>query len=181
MCPSKRSSFAQASSRIESNDVHRQARVVDDPRQLGREAGQALVVALVGVVLEVLLELVEDDEQRARAIRPGAQRLGERRGRAAAKRLGAGELFQRLPGGFLHARDGVVAPRRGTRRPRTGSRPRAARASSRRSCTAPACSSELLPTPLGPYRIVSRDERRFAATIAASVERPKKNAASCSS
>ena len=47
-----------------------------------------------------------------------------------------------------------------------GLSPVAARASSRRPWTTPACSSELLPTPLGPYRIVSRAERRFAATIA---------------
>ena len=130
-------------------DVHRQARVVDDPRQLGREARQALVVALVGVVLEVLLELVEDDEQRPGAAGPRAQRLGERCSRSR-KRLRPG----RAP---------ATPTRAASRRPCTGSSRHdlntqtanglssaAVRASSRRSWTAPAISSELLPTPLGP-------------------------------
>jgi hypothetical protein len=82
-----------------------QARVVDDPRELSRESGQSLVVALVGVVLEVLLELVEHDEERPVASDPRAERLGERRTRRGKR------LLQRGPGGLAQTSDRIVAPR----------------------------------------------------------------------
>src|SRR5262249_11733862 len=46
--------------------------------------------------------------------------------------------------------------------------------------TTPARSNELLPTPLGPHRTVSREASALAATISVSRSRPKKNKASSS-
>ena len=53
-------------------DVDPQVRIVDDRRKLARERASAV---LLGVVEEVVLELVEDDEQRAYLLRPRPQRL----------------------------------------------------------------------------------------------------------
>ena len=86
-------------------DVHAEVRVVDDRRELGGETREPLAVALVGVVLEVLLELVEHDEQRAARAR--SSRAVSRRaspGRRGAARAPA-ELLQRDGAASLHSPD----------------------------------------------------------------------------
>ena len=82
MCPSKRSSFAHASSRIESRTFTAQVRVVDDPRRAPRRSRSGARRRPRRVVQEVLLELVEDDEQRPRlrASTRAASRRASRRG-----------------------------------------------------------------------------------------------------
>ncbi len=65
-------------------DVHAQVGVVDDRRELAREGARAV---LVRVVEEVVLELVQDDEQRADMLCPRAERLGDRVARTPATQL----------------------------------------------------------------------------------------------
>ena len=95
MCPSKRSSFAQASSRIESSTFTDRLgsltiRASSAAKPLSRSPSPSS-----RVVQEVLLELVEDDEQRPAPLRPraAASRRASRAG--AGERLVAGELLQR--------------------------------------------------------------------------------------
>ena len=60
-------------------EVHPEIRVVHD---LGELAGEGALPVLGRVVEEVVLELVEDDEQRADPLGPGTQRV-----RRAARRV----------------------------------------------------------------------------------------------
>ena len=57
------------------DEVHAQAGLVDEARELDREGALAV---LGRVVEEVLLELVEHDEQRAHALGPAADGLEQR-------------------------------------------------------------------------------------------------------
>ena len=122
MCPSKRSSFAHASSRIESRTFTRRFGVVDDRGQLACERA---VAVLVRVVEEVVLELVEDDEQRPHALGPRAQRLGTSGSPGCqASEVAAAERLDCRSADRLHQlRQRVVAPGARTRRPRTAPAP----------------------------------------------------------
>ena len=90
------------------HEVHAQVGLVDDPRELDRE--RALAV-LVGVVEEVLLELVEHDEQRPHALGPAAHRLDQRLAGLPRRQLLAAErLDARRPDRLGERRQRVVAP-----------------------------------------------------------------------
>ena len=158
-------------------EVHAQVGLVDESRELDRERA---VAVLVLVVEEVLLELVEDDEERAHALGPAA----ERRDRSALARppgpqiVPAAASAAAAPIAAISAGQRIVTPgaeHADRKRRASAASPRPRRGSARRrSWTTPAWSSEVLPTPLGPYTIVSRVARRFAATMRFSSSRPKK-------
>ena len=127
--------------------------LVDDGREL---VGEGAVAVLVAVVEEVVLELVEDDEHHAHVRRPGA-RASRPDGFPRCQRAPtpvAELLRRRQPGLRPAARERIVPPvAEGADREPASARaalapPRGSRR--RRSWTTPACSSDVLPTPLGP-------------------------------
>ena len=71
-------------------EVHPQVRIVDDS---GNSFANALLTVLIGVVEEVVLEPVEHDQEGAHPLRPGPQRLHQRRaGRPRGELLTAARL-----------------------------------------------------------------------------------------
>ena len=134
------------------HEVHAQVGLVDEPRELDREGALAV---LVRVVEEVVLELVEHDEERAHPLGPGADGLDERLAGPPGRQLLAAERLARTPPRIASASAGSGSSRQllnaqianGVR----SVRPAAfARTCSCRSWTTPACSSDVLPTPLAP-------------------------------
>ena len=147
---SKRSSFASASSRIESRTLRRSDRA--SQRAASSSSNERLArVALV--VEEVLLELVEDDQQRAveppapggEDVRRGTCRQGHAPSRARAR--STAPRWLRSPATrVVAAHELNDTPR--TPAPRCTSSPARCLAAGAR--TTPARSRELLPTPLAP-------------------------------
>jgi hypothetical protein len=91
-------------------EVHAQVRVVHDCREL---AGEGALVLLGRVVEEVVLELVEDDEQGAHRLGPGAQRVRRRLAREPRTNpVGAGRFFGRGLNRLHQRRQRIVAPGR---------------------------------------------------------------------
>jgi hypothetical protein len=88
-------------------EVHPQVRVVDDLRERARERLLAVVLA---VVEEVLLELVEDDEDRPHSSRPRAQRPDGRVARTPRVDAGPGGLRRGHADGLHQPGQRVVAP-----------------------------------------------------------------------
>ena len=181
--PLKRSSFRERVVANREQEVRPQLGPVDRLRKLGVEGSGA---ALVVVVEEVLLELVEDDEQLATHLRaPVIEHLRERRAGGRLGEIVALEQRRHLGacgGGDRLSTDRDLPSARTTitAKPAASSSARFSRDLARSWLTTPARRTELLPTPLGPYRSVSRAARRFAAMISASASRPKKNGASAS-
>ena len=147
----KTSSPARASSRMPSRTWHGEVW-----RATTSASCSARSTRLASVVEEVLLHLVEDQVELAAARRrPLDEHIGKRLGRPSGGRAPAAQRSRRS--------DRRASP---PRSPRIR-RPSAAAptgASARRRPTTPARSSEVFPTPLGPYRTVMREAIRFAAT-----------------
>ena len=183
MRPSKRSSFAQRVLADREQDVHAQ---VGSLTIRGSSAANVPVAVLVGVVEEVLLELVEDDEQRphaARSTRAASRRAARPAARPAAPRRraprhrGPDRLGQRRAAGRRATRGTTQTANGAARRPAAF-----ARTCSRRSCTTPACSSERLADPARP--VEDRQPRRAQVRgddLPSPASRPKKKSASSSS
>ena len=160
-------------------DAHAQSGAGHELGQLARETG------LLAVVEEVLLGLVEDEQQVAgKRLGPAAKGvrkrlalvLVEQRGTELVGQRVAHSLREALPtGSSLHCVEDDDDELRMTAfldvLPRLllvdGERP-------------PRASTELLPTPLGPYSTVSREARTFALMIPLSRSRPKNSSASSS-
>ena len=123
---------------------------------------------------------------RRTAPRAGRGRAERGRPRAAASRREHRPTTLRAAGPLRAARPSApTADRRGSTRENATGINRGtpwsttfSRASSFSMRTTPACSSELLPTPLAPYSTVIRYARRLSATIADHSSRPKNHSAS---
>ena len=141
----KRSSFASESSRSETRTLTRSER----REHGGQRLGEGARAAVVGVVEEVLLGLVEDEVDVAVGLR----------------------LLERGDGGAVDRRR-RPPPRPPPRAPTFGSSLQLEKTttsgssgSARSERATAARRSDDFPTPLGPYSTVSRDAMRFATTI----------------
>ena len=132
------------------------------------------------VVEEVLLELVEDDEHQADAGSPARRRGDVPAGRAARARAPARPA--RPPRGSPAQRPTAVVAAHAERDDDDRGLPAGeVRARQRVACgRRPRAGAELFPTPLAPYRSVSREARRLATTIAFTLA-AEEESASCSS
>ena len=89
-------------------EVHSEVGLVHDSRELTREGA---LTGLVRVVEEVVLELIEDDEQRAHRLGPGAKRLYDRVAGPPRRELVPAECLRRGDPDRLHERrQWIVAP-----------------------------------------------------------------------
>jgi hypothetical protein len=89
-------------------EVHSEVGLVHDSRELACEGA---LTGLVRVVEEVVLELIEDDEQRAHRLGPGAKRLRDRVAGPPRRRLvPAGRLRDGDPNRLHERRQWIVAP-----------------------------------------------------------------------
>ncbi len=108
MLSSKRSSFAQASSRSERMKFTRRLGSLTRP---GNSAAKVPSPSSARVVEEVLLELVEHDEQRPHPLRPAANGLEQRLARLPGRQLLAAQrLGARRPHRLGKRGQRVVAP-----------------------------------------------------------------------
>ena len=95
------------------DEVHAQRRVVDDIDELAREGAGPVVGR---VIEEVLLELVEDDEQRRHRAEPRRERLAQRHAGRPRRHVLAGRLAHGLGDGARQPQQRRVAPRAEHRR-----------------------------------------------------------------
>ena len=151
-CPLKRSSFASASSRIESRKCTRR---FGSFTIAGNSLGERPLAVLVRVVEEVVLELVEDDEQRADpSVQARSVSADGLAGHPRPRLVDAERLGRRGPDRLHQRRQRIVAPgREGADRERRPLELRRAHARVRARAgrgSTPARRSEVLPTPLAP-------------------------------